>query len=139
MLPRYENKINEIQGMLAQLISEVVQAHTQALDAYKSQNPDDFDKVKVTLKGIQNEANAIDNEIVKTFALFGPEAQELRLLISYLKMTNELIRIGEGAKKYAKRMKEHCQGECSLESLNDVIIKLHSGPLWRHTVLILTV
>ena len=129
MLPRYENKINEVQGMLAQLISEVVQAHTQALDAFKSKKPDDFDKVKATLKGIQKEANAIDNEIVKTFALFGPEAQELRLLISYLKMTNELIRIGEGAKKYAKRMKEHSQGECNLESLNDVIIKLHSSSI----------
>ncbi len=129
MLPRYESKINEIQGMLAQLISEVVEAHTQALNAYKNQNTDDFDQVKTTLKSIQKEANAIDNEIVKTFALFGPEAQELRLLIAYLKMTNELVRIGEGAKKYAKRMKEHCQGECNLTSLNDVIIKLHSSSI----------
>ncbi len=129
MLPRYESKINEIQGMLAQLISEVVEAHTQALNAYKEQDIDAFDKVKTTLKSIQKEANAIDNEIVKTFALFGPEAQELRLLIAYLKMTNELVRIGEGAKKYAKRMKEHCQGECNLTSLNDVIIKLHSSSI----------
>jgi len=129
MLPRYESKINEIQGMLAQLISEVVEAHTQALTAYKDQNADAFDKVKTTLKSVQKEANAIDNEIVKTFALFGPEAQELRLLISYLKMTNELVRIGEGAKKYAKRMKEHCQGECNLTSLDDVIIKLHSSSI----------
>lgn len=129
MLPRYENKINEIQGMLAQLISEVIEAHSQALNAYKSQNADEFNIVKTTLKGIQKEANAIDNEIVKTFALFGPEAQELRLLISYLKMTNELVRIGEGAKKYARRMKEHCQGECNLQSLDDVIIKLHSASI----------
>ncbi len=129
MLPRYENKINEIQGMLSQLISEVVEAHTQALNAYKNQVPDEFDIVKTTLKSIQKEANAIDNEIVKTFALFGPEAQELRLLIAYLKMTNELVRIGEGAKKYAKRMKEHCQGECNLKSLDDIIIKLHSSSI----------
>lgn len=129
MLPRYENKINEIQGMLGQLISEVIEAHSQALNAYKNQNSDEFDVVKTTLKGIQKEANAIDNEIVKTFALFGPEAQELRLLISYLKMTNELVRIGEGAKKYAKRMKEHCQGECNLKSLDDIIIKLHSSSI----------
>ncbi len=129
MLPRYENKINEIQGMLAQLISEVVEAHTQALNAYKNQAPEEFDVVKTTLKSIQKEANAIDNEIVKTFALFGPEAQELRLLIAYLKMTNELVRIGEGAKKYARRMKAHCEGECNLKSLDDIIIKLHSSSI----------
>ena len=129
MLPRYENKINEIQSMLAQLIREVLEAHTKALDAYKSKNTEDFDLVKGILKSIQKEANSIDNEIVKTFALFGPEAQELRLLIAYLKMTNELIRIGEGAKKYAKRMKAHCESDCNLDSIDDAIIKLHTSSI----------
>jgi phosphate transport system protein len=129
MLPRYENKINEIQKMLSKLITEVVQAHNQALVAFKDHNIDQFDAVKGTLKTIHAEANAIDNEIVKTFALFGPEANELRLLISYMKMTNELIRIGEGAKKYARRMKEHCKGECNLHSLDDIIIKLHTSSI----------
>ena len=129
MLPRYENQINDIQAKLGQLISEVVQAHNLALEAYKTKSAERFDEVKGVLKSIQIEANTIDNDIVKTFALFGPEAQELRLLISYLKMTNELVRIGEGAKKYARRMKAHCESECNLESISDVIIKLHSSSI----------
>ncbi|PHR54802.1 MAG: PhoU family transcriptional regulator [Arcobacter sp.] len=129
MLPRYENQINDIRSKLANLISEVVEAHNIALDAYKTKNIQKFDDVKGVLKSIQIEANVIDNEIVKTFALFGPEAQELRLLITYLKMTNELIRIGEGAKKYARRMKAHCESDCNLESISDVIIKLHSSSI----------
>lgn len=129
MLPRYENQINEIQTKLANLISEVVDAHNVALKAYIEKDTALFDSVKNILKTIQHEANSIDNDIVKTFALYGPEAQELRLLISYLKMTNELIRIGEGAKKYARRMKGHCESECNLESLSDVIIKLHSSSI----------
>ena len=129
MLPRYESKITDIQQMLGKLISEVIEAHSTALEAYKTRNLEEFDKVRTILKTIQQEANAIDNEIVKTFALFGPEAQELRLLISYLKMTNELIRIGEGAKKYARRMKEHCQSDCALEDLDDIIIKLHKSSI----------
>ncbi len=129
MLPPYENQINHIQKMLAKLISEIVEAHTTALEAYKTRSTEQFDAVKTILKTIEQEANAIDNEIVKTFALFGPEAQELRLLISYLKMTNELIRIGEGAKKYARRMKAHCEGECSLEGISEIIIKLHSSSI----------
>ncbi len=129
MLPRYENKITNIQEMLGQLISEVIEAHTKALDAYKERNLEEFDKVRTILKTIQQEANSIDNEIVKTFALFGPEAQELRLLISYLKMTNELVRIGEGAKKYARRMKGHCQSDCQLTDLDDIIIKLHKSSI----------
>lgn len=129
MLPRYEQQISHIQEMLAKLISEVVEAHNTALDAYRVRDIEKFDTVKGILKTIQQEANDIDNEIVKTFALFGPEAQELRLLITYLKMTNELIRIGEGAKKYAKRMKAHCESECNLESISEIIIKLHSSSI----------
>lgn len=129
MLPRYEQQIKHIQEMLAKLISEVVEAHTTALDAYKVRDIEKFDTVKTILKTIQQEANAIDNEIVKTFALFGPEAQELRLLITYLKMTNELIRIGEGAKKYARRMKAHCESDCNLDSISDIIIKLHKSSI----------
>lgn len=129
MLPRYEKQIDHIQEMLAKLISEVVEAHKTALDAYKARDIAKFETVKGILKTIQQEANAIDNEIVKTFALFGPEAQELRLLITYLKMTNELIRIGEGAKKYAKRMKAHCESDCNLDSISDIIIKLHSSSI----------
>lgn len=129
MLPRYEQQISHIQEMLAKLISEVVEAHNTALEAYRVRDIEKFDTVKGILKTIQQEANAIDNEIVKTFALFGPEAQELRLLITYLKMTNELIRIGEGAKKYAKRMKAHCESECNLESISEIIIKLHSSSI----------
>lgn len=129
MLPRYENKINEIQMMLANIISEILEAHTQALQAFETRTPAQFDRVKGILKTVQQEANAIDNEIVKTFALFGPEAQELRLLISYLKMTNELVRIAEGAKKYARRMKEHCESECNLASLDSIVIKLHASSI----------
>jgi phosphate transport system protein len=129
MLPRYEKQISDIQEKLAQLINEVVEAHNIALKAYKTKDISIFDNVKGVLKGIQDEANFIDNEIVKTFALFGPEAQELRLLITYLKMTNELIRIGEGAKKYAKRMKMHMESDCNLESISDVIITLHSSSI----------
>lgn len=129
MLPRYEQQISHIQEMLAKLISEVVEAHNTALDAYRVRDIEKFDTVKGILKTIQQEANDIDNEIVKTFALFGPEAQELRLLITYLKMTNELIRIGDGAKKYAKRMKAHCESECNLESISEIIIKLHSSSI----------
>ena len=81
------------------------------------------------LKSIENDVNEIDNEIVKTFALFGAETHELRMLISYLKMTNELVKIAEGTKKYSRRMSEHCQSECDLVPFDNVIIQLHKSAL----------
>jgi phosphate transport system protein len=129
MLPKYEQKIKDIQSMIAELMKQVVEANEIALDAYKTHDHNKYDAVKGVLKSIDAEANAIDNEIVKTFALFGPEAQELRMLVAYLKLTNELLRIAEGSKKYARRMKEHCETDCNLIPFDDIVIKLHTTTL----------
>ncbi|MEN8146572.1 MAG: PhoU domain-containing protein [Campylobacterota bacterium] len=129
MLPKYEQKIKDIQSMIAELMGQVVEANQITLDAYKAHDLAEYDKVRNVLKSIDSEANAIDNEIVKTFALFGPEAQELRMLVAYLKLTNELLRIAEGSKKYARRMREHCEGECNLAPFDDIVIKLHTTSL----------
>ncbi|MDF1881460.1 phosphate uptake regulator PhoU [Sulfurimonas sp. MAG313] len=129
MLPSYRSQIITIREKLAKLVSEVVDAHNSILEAYKTKNISMFDEVKGILKSIQTEANVIDNEIILTLSLFDIEEHELRLLITYLKITNELIRIGEGAKKYARRMKAHCDSDCNLDSFSDVIIKLHSSSI----------
>jgi len=129
MLPKYEQKIKDIQSMIAELMGQVVEANQITLEAYKAHDNAKYDRVKSILKSIDTEANAIDNEIVKTFALFGPEAQELRMLVAYLKLTNELLRIAEGSKKYANRMREHCEGECNLAPFDDIVIKLHTTSL----------
>lgn len=127
MLPRYENKLREIQTMVAEIIQKEVTANKMALEAFTQKNLDAFEAAGAHLKTVENEGNAVDNEIVKTFALFGPEAQELRALIAYLKMTNELVRIADGSKKYARRIREHMQGECDLAPFENVIVQLHKS------------
>lgn len=129
MLPKYEQKIKDIQSLIAELMGQVVAANKITLDAYKNHDVAKYDSVRDVLKSIGTEANEIDNEIVKTFALFGPEAHELRMLVAYLKLTNELLLIAEGSKKYAKRMREHCEGECNLTPFNEIVIQLHTTAL----------
>jgi len=127
MLPRYESKLREIQGMIAEIISKEVTANRLALEAYMSGNLAGFDDAAAQLKTIDSEGNRVDNEIVKTFALFGPEAQELRALIAYLKMTNELVRMADGTKKYARGIREHLQSSCDLAPFENVITQLHKS------------
>ncbi len=125
MLPRYENKIKEIRETIINSLHDISNASILTLDAYKNRDNEKFNSIKEELLQLQSNANILDNEIIKTFALFGPEAQELRMLVSYLKMNNELVRIGEGVKKYARRIQEHCKGESNLEPLDATIILLH--------------
>jgi phosphate transport system protein len=129
MLPRYQSQINELQQMISKILERIVTASETTLNAFSNHDADKFGEAVSALKGLEQEANAVDNEVIKTFALFGPEANELRLLVAYLKMTNEIVRIGDGVKKYAIRMKGHCQGECILEPLETTIVQLHKSTL----------
>ncbi|MDD5053274.1 MAG: PhoU domain-containing protein [Sulfuricurvum sp.] len=129
MLPRYENKLNEIREMISTLLHHIILASEDTLNAFEKSQDSLYESARNHLKTLQTDANKIDNEIIKTFALFGPEADELRLLVSYLKMTNELDQIGNGMRKYAKRLEEHCNGDCDLSVLTNVIIQLHKTTL----------
>lgn len=100
-----------------------------SLEAFINSDEIKFKEVKTSLSKIGMKGDIIDNEIIKIFALFGPEAKELRFLVSYLKMTNEIIRIGEGIRKYSRRMNIHSQSDCNLEPLKPSIILLHKSTI----------
>ncbi|MEW5831813.1 MAG: PhoU domain-containing protein [Campylobacterota bacterium] len=129
MLPRYENKLSEIRSMISALLLQIIRTSEETLHAFENGDTALYESARNHLKNLQSDANRIDNEIIKTFALFGPEADELRLLVAYLKMTNELDRIGDGMRKYARRLQEHCAGECDLSVLTGAMIQLHKTTL----------
>lgn len=127
MSTKYDNKINEIRNLISTLLENIVKANQISLDVFSSNNQDKYKSVIEKLNNIESQGDIIDNEIIKTFALFGPEATELRTLVAYLKMTNEIVRIGEGVRKYSNRMKKHCQSDCDLGPLSATIIQLHKS------------
>lgn len=129
MISKYDEKINDIRGKISTLLQNITEANKISYDAYKENDDSKFQDVQNRLSNIGVNADIIDNEIIKAFALFGPEADELRSLIAYLKMTNEIVRIGMGIKKYSRRMKEHIDSECDLEPLNPTILPLHKSTI----------
>ncbi len=129
MSTKYDNKIDEIRGLISSLLENIVTANQISLEAFKSHEEKDFKEVQEKLNNIAVQGDIIDNEIIKTFALFGPEAKELRTLVAYLKMTNEIVRIGVGVKKYTRRMREHTNSELDLTPLSSTILQLHKSTL----------
>ena len=126
---KYDNQIDEIRGIISNLLEVIIDASQVALEAYEVNDNEKFLQVQKNLGNIASKGDVIDNEIIKTFALYGPEANELRTLIAYLKMTNEIMSIGSGVKKYARRMKEHLNSDCNLITLSPTIIQLHKSTI----------
>lgn len=129
MLPRYENKLNEIRTQLSRLVAAIISANEETLHALENSQDDLYESARIHLKSVQADANKIDSEVIKTLALYGPEAEELRLLVAFLKMTNELDRVGENMKKYNNRIQELCRSECDVTIMIPSIVQLQKTTL----------
>ena len=129
MLPRYENKLNEIRTQLSSLVASIIKANGETLSAFENNTDELYDSARSHLKNVQVDANKIDSEVIKTLALYGPEGEELRLLVAFLKMTNELDRVGENMKKYNNRIQELCRSECDITVMTPSVIQLQKTTL----------
>ncbi len=125
MLKNYEEKLNYINSLVYDMSQKILNAHKIALSSFEKKDTDEFEAVFDLIKNIDLEARAIDNEVVKTIALFGPEASQLRELLSYIKLTNEIVRVGDYAKTYVKNILPHIKKEINMDFVDSYIIKLY--------------
>ena len=124
MLQKYEERLAQIKQMLLDLGSEITMAGEKALCGIENLDISRFESARTLLKNVEAEANAIDNEIVVALALFGPEAKDLRKMVAFLKITNELVKIAENIRSFSKRMIAHLQGEIPFTTLHEYSMHL---------------
>lgn len=102
MLKPYEEKLKAIKEEVTKLGSDVVEALEISLKALNDRKIEDLRNVEISEKKSLAKSNEIDNIIVTTMALYSPEARDLRRLVVYLKITNEIVRTAANTKDFAK-------------------------------------
>ena len=130
MLKPYETKLKNIKEEILKIGVDVVEALEICLKALEEKKIEDLKNVEITEKKLLIKSNEIDNIIVTTLALYSPEAKDLRQLVSYLKITNELVRTGSNAKDFAKMFKKSYS-----EDLNTPMILEYAVPLLKSALL----
>ena len=128
-MQKYDNQIKEIKAKISNLLHNILEADKLSLEAFSNDKIELYKDAEEKLNNIKVQGDIIDNDVIKTFALYGPEANELRTMVAYLKMTNEIIRIGSGVKKYSASMRDFSKTECDLSSLKTTIIQLHKSTI----------
>jgi len=124
MLDRYEEQLQELHKLLETLGSSIIHAANEAENGVNALTCKNFESAKEILSNTETNANEIDQNILKTFALFEPEAMELRELVAYLKITSELVRLSDNIKSFSKRMKNHINSEVDFSTLQEYSIHL---------------
>jgi phosphate transport system protein len=119
MLDRYEEQLEKLKSKLDELGSKIIQAVDNCESGLQTLDTNKCDMAKNILSSVEQDANTIDQSIVKILALFEPEAVELRELVAFLKITSEIVRINDNLKSFAKRMKSHILNEVDFSELQE--------------------
>ena len=130
MLKPYELKLKLIKEEIEKIGNDVVESLEFSLRALEDKKIDSLRSIEITEKKLQIKSNEIDNLIVTTLALYTPEAKDLRQLVSFLKITNELVRTGSNAKDFAKKFKKSYS-----DDLNTAMILEYAIPLLKSSLL----
>ncbi len=119
MLENYKQILEKSRNRVLELADDVYHAYELSQEAFKEGDVTKATEARALLKDTHNINSKIDNEIIKTLALFSPEARDLRVVIAYLKIASELTRISDYIRAYAKSVKMQISGEFALENLKD--------------------
>ena len=117
MLTNYKEILQKSQKRVMDLANDVLTAYTLAVEASETKDLEKATQARNMLKDAHERNNKIDNEIIKTLALFSPEAKDLRIVVAYLKIASELTRISDYVRSFAKKVKMQISGEVDLSAL----------------------
>ncbi|RUM44056.1 MAG: hypothetical protein DSY46_06655 [Hydrogenimonas sp.] len=129
MLSNFQEKLDQINQMMQDLALMIQEGERLCFEGFKTKDMQILDTARETVKGCRIKANEIDNEIIKTLALYGPEATELREMVGYLKITNELVNTAGSIRSYVKHNKALIAGDFDMSSMESSFIPLHQSAL----------
>ena len=126
MLINYREKLDNIKRNIKEIGANLVEANNIIIDALKDCKLDRFSEAKLVIKNISSKTNEIDRDIITTLALHAPEAKDLRTMVSYLKITNELVRASSNTRNFIKGFQEVCE-KVDIQTINEYAIPMQKS------------
>jgi len=122
----------EIEGLKKKVIIEATMIEENLRDAIRALLERDLDAAKVIMKRddrIDQMEVEIEEECLKIFALYQPVAIDLRYIVAFMKLNNDLERIGDLATNIAGRaaslaVKDHVQIPGHIPTISEHVQKM---------------
>ena len=129
MLKPYEEKLKLIKSDVEKLGLDIVEALEVCLKALNERKIENLKNVEVSEKKFLVKSNEIDNLIITTLALYTPEARDLRRMVAFLKITNEMVRTAANTKDFAKMFRRSYSEDLNTNTLLEYTIPLLKSAL----------
>ncbi len=128
MLQNFTDNLELIKTKVTGIGEGLLSANELILDALQDCDTKKFNDAKGFIKNIGSKTDEIDNEIIKVLALYTPEARDLRRVVAYLKITNELSRACANTRSFIKGFTDVCS------DVDTKTIKEYALPMQASTV-----
>jgi len=109
MLPTFQENVDSIKDKITVICESLVQANDSILQALQTCDESKFSKAKSSIKNITSKTDEIDDTIIKILALYNPEAKDLRRVVAYFKITNELSRACSNTRSFIRNFTDVCK------------------------------
>jgi phosphate transport system protein len=126
MVSKFQASLNEIKEKILHISEGLLEANILINQALATCDNEKFTEAKSHIKNIGSKANDIDNSIIKVLALYTPEARDLRQVIAYLKITNELTRACSNTRSFVRGFTDVCT-DVDVATINEYAVPMQTS------------
>ena len=126
MLSNFQVNINEIKKKILTIGTGLLESNRLINEALTTCDEKIFQEARSHIKNISSKANDIDNSIIKVLALYTPEARDLRQVIAYLKITNELSRACSNTRSFIRGFTDVCI-DVEVETIKEYAVPMQTS------------
>lgn len=126
MVSNFQEDIDKIKANIKSIGDGLIKANELILSGLNSCDMNQFTEAKSYIKNVGKKTSDIDNDTIKFLALYTPEAKDLRQAVSYLKITNELLRATASTRSFIKGFTDVCN-DVDIETINSYAIPMQAA------------
>ena len=126
MISNFQTSLDEIKSKIIDIGNGLYEANVLINSAIATCDTQKFQEARSHIKNIGSKADDIDNNIIKVLALYTPEARDLRQVVAYLKITNELSRACSNTRSFIRGFTDVCT-DVDVETINEYAVPMQSS------------
>ena len=126
MISNFKTNLEEIKEKVIVIGHGLQEANRLILCALSDCDTQKFVNARAHIKNINAKTDDIDNSIIKILALYTPEARDLRQVIAYFKLTNELARACSNTRSFIRGFIDVCE-DVDVATINEYAVPMQNS------------
>jgi len=126
MISNFKTELVSIKEKVLSIAQGLEESNKLILSALGDCDNEKFIQARGYIKNINAKTDEIDNAIIKVLALYTPEARDLREVIAYLKITNELSRACSSTRSFIRGFTDVCK-DVDVPTINEYAVPMQNS------------